>query len=246
MNWLALLAVQGTQECSPIQQFKSINSLVLGFLYSPTLTSIHEHWKNHSFDWTDLCWQSNVSAFEYAVQVGHSFSPKEQASFNFMAAVIICSDFGAPKNEVCHCFPIWSFDDSCYRVTPFSPHALKCLQLKIKEISAKNPKKGQLIQCFSDIKDPVFFCFSSLLPLLDQMSSPHGFKMLPQSQASPVQTKSRHRKLTISITCPFLKSRGNSPSHFVGHNFIICPISTCLSLTKWRHLDWLTSQDSMQ
>ena len=34
---------------------------------SPTLTSIHDHWKNHSLDQTDLCWQSNVSAFEYAI-----------------------------------------------------------------------------------------------------------------------------------------------------------------------------------
>ena len=33
------------------------------FLHSPTLTSIHDHWKNHSLDQTDLCWQSNVSAF---------------------------------------------------------------------------------------------------------------------------------------------------------------------------------------
>ena len=33
------------------------------FLYSPTLTCIHDYWKNHSPDWTDLCWQSNVSAF---------------------------------------------------------------------------------------------------------------------------------------------------------------------------------------
>ena len=32
-------------------------------LYSPTLTSIHDYWKNHSFDYTDLCRQSNVSAF---------------------------------------------------------------------------------------------------------------------------------------------------------------------------------------
>ena len=45
----------------------------------------------------DLCWQSNVSAFQYAVSIGHSFSYREQASFNFMAAVTICSDFGAPK-----------------------------------------------------------------------------------------------------------------------------------------------------
>ena len=35
--------------------------LVLSFLYSPTLTFIHDYWKNHSFDYTDLCWQSNVT-----------------------------------------------------------------------------------------------------------------------------------------------------------------------------------------
>ena len=37
-------------ECSPTPQFKSINSAVLSFLYSPTLTSIHDYWKNHSLD----------------------------------------------------------------------------------------------------------------------------------------------------------------------------------------------------
>ena len=52
-----------SQESSPTPQFKSISSSALRFLYSPTLTSIHDYWKNHSFDWTDLCWQSNVSAF---------------------------------------------------------------------------------------------------------------------------------------------------------------------------------------
>ena len=41
------------------------------------------------------------------LQGGHSFSSKEQASFNFMAAVIICSDFGAQENKVCHCFSIY-------------------------------------------------------------------------------------------------------------------------------------------
>ena len=52
-----------SQESSPTPQFKSINSSVLSFLYSPTLTSIHDYWKNHSLDQTDLCWQSNISAF---------------------------------------------------------------------------------------------------------------------------------------------------------------------------------------
>ena len=46
-----------SQESSPIPQFKSISSLALRFLYSPTLTSIRDHWKNHSFDLMDLCWQ---------------------------------------------------------------------------------------------------------------------------------------------------------------------------------------------
>ena len=48
MDWLDLLAVQGTQEYSP--QFKSINSSALSSLYSPTLTFILDHWKNHSLD----------------------------------------------------------------------------------------------------------------------------------------------------------------------------------------------------
>ena len=39
-----------SQESSPTLQFKSINSLALSFLHSPTLTSIHDHWKNHSLD----------------------------------------------------------------------------------------------------------------------------------------------------------------------------------------------------
>ena len=48
MDWLDLLAVQGTLK--NLFNTKSINSLVLSFLYSRTLTSIQDHWKNHSFD----------------------------------------------------------------------------------------------------------------------------------------------------------------------------------------------------
>ena len=42
------MSITRRQESSPTPQFKSINSSVLSFLYSPTLTSIHDHWKNHS------------------------------------------------------------------------------------------------------------------------------------------------------------------------------------------------------
>ena len=43
-----------SQESSPTPQFKSISSSVLSLLYGPALTSIHDYWENHSFDYTDL------------------------------------------------------------------------------------------------------------------------------------------------------------------------------------------------
>ena len=49
MDWLDL-AVQGTLKSPPTPQFKSINSLALSLLHSPTLTCIHDYWENHSLD----------------------------------------------------------------------------------------------------------------------------------------------------------------------------------------------------
>ena len=50
MDWLvgSPCCPRDSQESSPTPQFKSISSSVLSFLYSPALTSIHDHWKNHS------------------------------------------------------------------------------------------------------------------------------------------------------------------------------------------------------
>ena len=52
LEWLvgSPCSPRDSQESSPTLQFKSINFLVLSFLYSPTLTSIHDHWKSHSLD----------------------------------------------------------------------------------------------------------------------------------------------------------------------------------------------------
>ena len=61
IDWFDLLAVQGTLK--GLLHFESINSSVLSLLYGPTLTSVHDYWKNHSFDYMNLCWQSDVSAF---------------------------------------------------------------------------------------------------------------------------------------------------------------------------------------
>ena len=60
---LIFLCPRDSQESSPTSQFKSINSVALRDFYVSTLTSIHDYWKNHSFDYVDLCWQSNVFVF---------------------------------------------------------------------------------------------------------------------------------------------------------------------------------------
>ena len=63
IDWLDLLAVQrDSQESSPTPQLKIINSSVLSFLYGPTLTSIHDYWQNHSFDYMDLHTDEQIEA----------------------------------------------------------------------------------------------------------------------------------------------------------------------------------------
>ena len=56
---ISLLSKGLSRDFSSIQ-FKSINPSELSLLYGPTLTSIHDYWKNHSFDYTDLCQQNDV------------------------------------------------------------------------------------------------------------------------------------------------------------------------------------------
>ena len=64
IDWFDLLTAQGIfKESSSATQFESINSLVLSLLHCPTLTSIHDYWKNHNFDYMNLCQQSDVSTF---------------------------------------------------------------------------------------------------------------------------------------------------------------------------------------
>ena len=65
-NWFDLLAVQGTLKS--LLQHHSLKASILQhsaffILYTPTLTSIHGYWKNHSFDYMALCRQSDIFAF---------------------------------------------------------------------------------------------------------------------------------------------------------------------------------------
>ena len=65
-NWLVQSAcsLRDSQGSFPAPQFGNINSLALSLLYGPTLTSVHDYWKNHSHvDYVNLCRQSDVFVF---------------------------------------------------------------------------------------------------------------------------------------------------------------------------------------
>ena len=61
IDWFDLLAVQGTLES--LLQHHSSKVPILRCLAFFTVQLSHDYWKNHSFDYMDLCWQSNISAF---------------------------------------------------------------------------------------------------------------------------------------------------------------------------------------
>ena len=63
IDWFDLLTVQGTLKTLLQHHSSKVNSLVLSLFHCPAFTSIHDYWKNHSFHYTDLCWQSDISAF---------------------------------------------------------------------------------------------------------------------------------------------------------------------------------------
>ena len=66
MDWVDLLAVQGTLK-SLLQHHSSKASILQHSAFFTVQLSHPYIWKNHSLDWTDLCWQNNVSAFQYAI-----------------------------------------------------------------------------------------------------------------------------------------------------------------------------------
>ena len=62
IDWFDLLAVGGTLE-SLLQHHISKASIGAQSFYGPTIISVHDCLKNHSFDCMDLCWHSDISAF---------------------------------------------------------------------------------------------------------------------------------------------------------------------------------------
>ena len=64
---LISLLPRDSQESSPAPWFEGINSLAFCLLYGPALTTVCDHQEDHSLDYMDFCWESNISAFQHTV-----------------------------------------------------------------------------------------------------------------------------------------------------------------------------------
>ena len=105
IDWLDLPAVQGTLK-SLIQHHHSKASVLQCSVFFMIQHSHPYMNTGKTIALTRWTFIGKVMSllFNMLSRFGHSFSSKEQVSFNFMAAVIICSGFGVQENKVCHCF----------------------------------------------------------------------------------------------------------------------------------------------
>ena len=117
-NWLDLLTVQGTLKSSPAPQFKSINSFTFCIIYGWTLTSLHDYWKNHSFDMKTFVGQVMSLLFNKLSRFVIVFLPKSKGLFiSWLQS--LSAEILEPK-QICHCLhfsPIylpWSDGTRCH------------------------------------------------------------------------------------------------------------------------------------
>ena len=110
--WFDLLAIQGTLK-SILQHHSSKASifLALNLLYGPTFTSVHDYWKNHSFDYMSFVSKVKSLLFNTLSRFVIAFFPKEQVSFNVIAAVTNHSDFGVQEKKL----TVSTFSPSIYQ-----------------------------------------------------------------------------------------------------------------------------------
>ena len=103
IEWFYLLAVQGTLKSLLQPQFKSMNSLVLSFLYSSTLTSIHDYWKNQTLTRQTFVDKVISLLFNMLSRLVIAFLPRSKrlliSWLQSPSAVILDT-----QNKVFHCF----------------------------------------------------------------------------------------------------------------------------------------------
>ena len=113
MDWLDLLAVQGTLKSPPTPPFKSINSSVLSLLYDPALLSIHNYWKKNITltIWYGPLSQINVSAFNMLSRFVITFLPRNKCLLiswlQSPSAVILKPKKKINVSRCFHCFLIY-------------------------------------------------------------------------------------------------------------------------------------------
>ena len=101
IDWLDLLEVQGTLK-SLLQHHSSKASVLWCSAFFIVQFSHPYMTTGKTIAWTRWTFVGKVMSllFNMLSLVGHNFSSKEKASFNFMAAITICHDFGAQKNSL--------------------------------------------------------------------------------------------------------------------------------------------------
>ena len=122
IGWFDLLEPMGFSRVFSNTQLKSINSSVLSFLYGPTLTAIHDYWRNHSFDYVDFFGKVMSLLFNMLSRLVITFLPRNK---NLLISWLQSpsAHFGAKENKVCHCFhcfPVyipWSDGTGCYELS---------------------------------------------------------------------------------------------------------------------------------
>ena len=107
MDWLGLLAAKGTLK-SLLQHHSSKASILQCSAFFIVQLSHPYVTTGKTIALTRWTFVDKVMSllFNMLSRLVIAFLPRSKSLFNFMAAVTMCSDFGAPKNKVCHCFPI--------------------------------------------------------------------------------------------------------------------------------------------
>ena len=100
MDWLNLLAVQGTLK----SLLKSINSLALSFLHSPTLTSIHDYWKTIALTRRTFVGKIMSLLYNMLCRLVITFLPRSKHLLISWLQSPSAVTLEPPQNKVSHCF----------------------------------------------------------------------------------------------------------------------------------------------
>ena len=103
MDLLDFLAVQGTLKSLLQHHTSKVSVLWCSYFFKVQLTSIHDYFKTIALTRQTLVGKVPSLLFNMLSKLVIAFLPRTKC-FNFMAAVSICSDFGALQNKACHCF----------------------------------------------------------------------------------------------------------------------------------------------